>query len=192
MKRKYPIDYKPDVYIGDNKLRFALGNSGKSVLFCISINPSDASNQCSDPTMNSLINVSRKLGYDGCIMVNPAPYRSSNPKDLPMETDENVENNLRIIENLFSDYSGSTILCGWGNYLNDGVKWFADSLYRIIEMAREKDMKLVYIRKTSIGNPSHLSYLNRDHINFDYGNGTYELLSYSYEDVFKQLKNRLG
>ena len=40
--RKYPTNYKPNLYLGDDKIRFYLGNQGECTLFCLSINPSTA------------------------------------------------------------------------------------------------------------------------------------------------------
>ena len=176
--RKYPKDFVVDVYEGNEKLRFLLGNRGKNTLFCVCINPSSADNEFSDPTMNSLINVSKTKGFDSCIMINPAPYRSNKPSMLPEKPDENLKKNLEVIERLFSENQGQTVLCGWGDYYLNGYKWFKESVDSIIECACRNQMKLVYIRKNRSGQPCHFSYLNYDHEVFNYGLGSYELKEY--------------
>lgn len=128
--------------------------------------------------MNTLINVSRKHGFDGCIMINPAPYISSTPSFLPEKGDEKLVDNEKIISELFGKYNGSTILCGWGNYYFSENEWFKKSLNKIISIAKLHNMKFVCIRKTKKGAPTHLSYLNRDHEIFDFGRGEYELVEY--------------
>ncbi len=178
MRLNYPDNYTPNIYLGDDCERYALGNDGKNVLFCISINPSVACDKYSDPTMNALVNISRKKGFDGCIMINPAPYRTPKPAELPATPDKCLKENIKIIRDLFSKHPSSTVLCAWGDFRKNGPKWFRKSLEVIMELAAQYGMKLVYIRKTRQGEPTYLSYLNRDHALFDNGKGNYELSAY--------------
>lgn len=45
--------------------RYAIGKKGKNMLFTVCMNPSAASDEISDKTVNRIINASIQLGYDG-------------------------------------------------------------------------------------------------------------------------------
>ena len=177
-KRRY-VNFIPDIYEGDDNVRYCLGKKGKKMLFCIGINPSSAGIEYSDPTMNAFINISRSKGFDGCVMINPAPYRSEKPKKLPEKPDEKMDTNHRIIEDLFKNYSMSTVLCAWGNYA-EYPEWFGKSLYTILELAKKYKMDFVCIRQNKgTGEPTSLSYLDQHcHDTFNNGNGNYNLNTY--------------
>lgn len=187
-KRKYPDDYTPNLYEGDDSVRYLLGNKGKNPLICLSINPSRACLEYSDPTMNTLINILnneslKDQGYrfDSCIMINPAPFRSPSPIKLPKEPEETVlEHNREVIHELFEKHRNSTMLCGWGDYALYGYQWFKESLKDILDMAKEYSIKLVAIRINKSGQPAHLSFLNRKNktFGFNHGKGTYKLTEY--------------
>ncbi len=181
MERKLHYDnFIPDIYEGDADVRYCLGKNGEKMLFCIGINPSRACLEYSDDTMNAFINVSRLKGFDGCIMINPAPYRSTRPKELPKYPDERIETNHKIIETLFKKHEKSTVLCAWGNYKGQHYDvWFKESLQHIISLAMKYKMNFVCIRQNKgTGEPTSLSYLNRDHVIFKNGNGDYSLNTY--------------
>ena len=177
--RKYPTNYKPNLYLGDDKIRFYLGNQGECTLFCLSINPSTANDVNSDPTMNSLLNIAKSKVFDGCIMINPAPFRSNTPQKLPKEPNiEIIEQNIEEIEKLFEKFPNNTMVCAWGNYYLTGPAWFKESLKDIVDRAKKHNIRLVCVSKNKSGQPAHISYLNRDHKFFDFGNGEYELIDY--------------
>ena len=181
MKKTYYKNFVPDVYEGDGKVRYCLGKNGNKVLFCIGINPSTANLEDSDPTMDILINISQTKGYDGCIMINPAPYCSEKPQKLPNKADDKIEKNFKTIETLFKKYKNNTVLCSWGDYIKKDYcpEWYKNSLDSIIELAKQYGMKFVYIRlNKDSGEPTHISRLNQ-HINgFKSGKGTYSLIDF--------------
>ena len=187
MKIKYPDNYKVTIYRGDENVRYCLGNKGDNVLFCIAINPSDANEELSDPTMNSLINIAKKKGFDGCIMLNPAPYRSPHPEDIPNKSDESVEENIRIIKELFESRMGNTVLCGWGEKIFSAPQWYKESLKRIIDLAKENNIEFVCLDENNSGAPTSISYLNRDHVYFKNGKGEYNLKEYDINKSYESL-----
>ena len=177
MIRYYKNGFVPDIYEGDENVRYVLGKRGTQMLFYVGINPNIANDSYSDPTMNVFINVMSKWEYDGCIMINPAPYRSAQPKDIPYECDNNVKLNLNIIERLFTEYKGSDILCGWGDYIIGAPEWYKESLRKIVELANQNNIRFLCIKKNRSGQPTSLSYLLRDK-GFDRGKGEYKLQGY--------------
>lgn len=83
------------------------------LVMCIGLNPSNANELKTDPTITNLIKMLRKLGYGGFYMMNLFAYISSNPKDLLLISDPIGENGEKIkeVEKLCSD----VIYC-WGNF----------------------------------------------------------------------------
>lgn len=170
--RKY-IDYKPTVYINDErlKLRFVIGNYGKNTLVCVGINPNTANAESSDNTMNDLIKFSKNNGYDGCIMINPYPLICSKPDDLPKHLDNKIcETNMSYIKSVFDNDSCNVLLLSWGDYITRNSD-FKEKASNIINMAKEHNMKLIHINSlTKLGNPRHFRNLFRDK---NYNNGVY-------------------
>ena len=162
-KISYTDSYVPDIYDGDESVRYSLGNNGVKTLLCLGINPSIACIQYSDPTMNALINIANRKGFDSCIMINPAPYRASRPSELPQSLNKQqliqLHHNYEVIDYLFKEHCNSTILCGWGSGAYTKYDWFIDSLIRILKMANKYKMRLVCFRINQNGQPTHLSYL---------------------------------
>ena len=184
---RYPDNYKVTIYEGDENYRYCLGNKGENVLFCVAINPSSADEKNSDPTMNSLINIANKKGFDGCVMLNPSPHRSPYPKDIPNDSDAKVEKNICIINKLFESKMGDTVLCGWGEKIFSAPQWYKNSLKRIIDLAKNNNIKFVCIEENDSGAPTSISYLNRDHVNFKNGKGKYNLKEYDIDKILESL-----
>ena len=69
----------------DNSARFTLGTKGERPLICFGINPSTATPQKLDNTVNTVRLQAEQNGYDSFIMLNVYPLRATNPNDLPKE-----------------------------------------------------------------------------------------------------------
>ncbi len=65
-----------------NSHRYILGEKGDRILACIGVNPSTAYPENLDPTLNSVKNIALHNGFDGWVMYNLYPQRSTNPKDF--------------------------------------------------------------------------------------------------------------
>ena len=72
-------------YIGDDEVRYVLGQPGKNNLLVIGVNPSTATPDEPDPTIKKVMKITEDNGYDGWIMVNLYPQRSTNPKGMERE-----------------------------------------------------------------------------------------------------------
>ena len=80
------------IYLGDEKERYILGQRGFRNMLVFGANPSTASpgDENLDPTIRKVRMLCERAGYDGWIMANLYPLRSTNPKDLPGEADEKL------------------------------------------------------------------------------------------------------
>ena len=140
----------------DNRYRYALGTKGKRTLYCIGINPSTATPENYDKTMEKVRNVSRRKDFDSFIMLNIYPLRSTDPDNLPENPDmsehkRNVKAILGLIKNK------SVVWTAWGNSITK-KPWLAeyrDSILSIIQ-AKKKDISFVRMGDlTKKGQPWH-------------------------------------
>ena len=124
-KRKEPtVDKAIEVIDGwvyetseDNKYRYILGKPGRSNLVCVGVNPSRAKPGDLDPTMVQLKNRAAVNGYDGFIMVNLWPERSTDPNGITDEPDESIfRKNAEYVRKacLYGDF---VIWAAWGNLI---------------------------------------------------------------------------
>lgn len=88
-------------------------NDSLPYAMCIGLNPSNANEFKTDPTITNLIKMLKKLGYGGFYMMNLFAWVSSKPKDLLLIPDPIGENNNKMdeVEKLCSDI----IFC-WGSF----------------------------------------------------------------------------
>jgi len=63
--------------------RYILGKSGQRTLFIVGLNPSTANQFKADTTVAKVQQVALNNGYDGIVMTNLSPVRSTDPKKLP-------------------------------------------------------------------------------------------------------------
>ena len=73
----------------DDTSRYILGKDGDKKLFVIGLNPSTANKEKSDTTVAKVEKVAIDNGFDGFVMANLYPYRSTDPDGLPDDKDEN-------------------------------------------------------------------------------------------------------
>ena len=102
-----------------NSSRFTLGNCGHSPLLCIGVNPSTAVPENLDPTLKSVARIADNNSYDGWIMINLYPQRSTNPDGLHPQIDDALhQKNLDIIKTVLNTYEISDIWAAWGTLIN--------------------------------------------------------------------------
>ena len=78
------------LYIGDDKVRYALGEPGSYNLVVIGLNPSTATPEKPDPTIKRIRKIVEKESLNGWIMVNLYPMRTPKPDELPYTMDEKI------------------------------------------------------------------------------------------------------
>ena len=64
----------------NNTARYILGETGKKPLVCVGINPSTAAPNNLDRTLTNVKRFSELNGYDGWLMLNVYPQRSTDPR----------------------------------------------------------------------------------------------------------------
>ena len=106
-----------DIYQSNNldTARFSLGKNGKKKLFIIGLNPSTANKENSDTTVTKVEKVAVNNGFDGFVMLNLYPLRSTNPNGLPQKVDAALayENTEKIIA-LVSKEVNPVFWAAWG------------------------------------------------------------------------------
>jgi len=110
-----PIRY--DIYSNarDDSWRFTLGKLGKRKLLTIGLNPSTATKEKSDTTVAKVEGVAKRNRFDGFVMLNLCPVRSTDPKSLPLAVEaEAFEENFIHIEQLVSSEENAVIWAAWG------------------------------------------------------------------------------
>jgi hypothetical protein len=99
-----------------NLSRFVLGSGGKRPLFVIGLNPSTADELKPDRTISKVIEYARKNRFDGFIMLNLYPQRTTDPKELHESLKEKRHNsNVMAISIIIREYRNISIVAAWGN-----------------------------------------------------------------------------
>ena len=150
-------------YVGDdNNVRYVLGKPGTNNLLVIGVNPSTAKPGALDPTIRKVIKISAANGYDGWIMVNLYPQRSTNPKEMTFYP-QLIKNNIAQIESVCKKYNIEKVWCAWGNAIDTfGKKSFLhDSWKEIKTLLKKMNVKFYcYDTLTKEGNPRHPLYVS--------------------------------
>ena len=104
-------------------VRYVLGEkfntSCKKALICIGINPSTEIPEQLDPTLKRVQKYAKNSGeYGAWYMLNVYPQRATNPDDMDIEPDMEIQrNNLTAIKNLLSEIKEADVWCAWGNII---------------------------------------------------------------------------
>jgi len=153
-----------DIYSAsdDEKARYFMGKSGSKKLFVFGLNPSTADQENSDLTATKVEAVAKKNGFDGFVLFNLYPLRSTDPKKLPKKVSKfHLKQNLLELESLLSSSDGETCFwAAWGSNINLRP-YLAKSLKQITKVAQKKNCKwLHYGKLTKEGHPRHPSRLS--------------------------------
>ena len=145
----------------DNSARYILGEAGKKPLVCVGINPSTAEPNNLDRTLTNVRRFSEINGYDGWLMLNVYPQRSTDPNGLHTELDEKLHSlNLNHIADYLSKYDEVDVWAAWGTLIGKR-KYLGDALRDIVEGLNGVGVRWVNIGKVSKnGHPHHPLYLS--------------------------------
>ena len=158
------------VYIGDDKVRFMLGEVGTNTIICFGINPSTANDIKDDPTISKIRKIASENNCDGWIMLNLYPQRATNPNDMHLKADrELILKNCYVIRSVFNAYHNALTLAAWGNAI-EKRKYLKECLKEIV--AVDSDRKWMCRGKLTVkGNPRHQLYVaNNTELNCLYFN----------------------
>ncbi len=156
------MDYNCEM-IGDEKyVRYLLENKGDNQLMVIGLNPSTASDLEPDNTMRRIMGYAQNNGFDGFIMINLYPQRSTNPKNLDSQLNEQRHNeNLKIIRQIAKKVNSPTILLGFGSNIMRR-SYLKACLIDIVNELRDLNPQWKCIKLTKAGHPGHPLYLPKD------------------------------
>jgi hypothetical protein len=102
----------------DNTSRFLLGEHGNNPLVCIGVNPSTATPEKLDPTLQNVRAWAKRLSYDGWIMLNLYPQQATNPNKLHDKCDFYIHTlNSLAIRKLALEYKKLDIWEAWGTLI---------------------------------------------------------------------------
>lgn len=153
-----------DIYAcneGDSA-RFLLGTSGKPTLIVVGLNPSTASSEKSDTTVSKVKMAAQNAGYNGFVMTNLYPLRSTNPHELPQHhSAELLSENIRHIEKIASNETNPVFWAAWGSNIELRA-YLKQSMIELNQMVEKINGKWVHFGKLTQRNhprhPSRLSY----------------------------------
>ena len=101
--------------VGDESCRYVLANGGHKPLVVIGVNPSTANESKSDATMRKVMGFAERNGYDGFVMLNLYPQRSTDFLGVHRERNEDLhQKNLEAIRCFFETYNHLDVLAAWG------------------------------------------------------------------------------
>jgi|LSQX01.3.fsa_nt_gb hypothetical protein len=152
------MDYRIDIYDGDEKNRFVLGNKGKKTLFVIGLNPSTADKNKPDRTISKVMGIAEGHKCDSFVMLNLYPQRATDPNRLHEKFDETLfKQNLQEIEKILKNVEKPLVFVAWGDKI--GIRKY---LYRcakdIITCIGNNAIWLKTGKLTAKGNPRHPLY----------------------------------
>ncbi|HCO59252.1 MAG TPA: hypothetical protein DIT58_03585 [Porticoccaceae bacterium] len=106
-----------DLYLANrtDSCRFLLGRAGVRPLFVVGLNPSTANREKSDVTATKVARIAERSDYDGFVMSNLYPKRSTDPLQLPERADHRLLNrNFEAILALAAQQSQPHFWAAWG------------------------------------------------------------------------------
>ena len=142
----------------DNSARYLLGEQGHKILACFGINPSTAAPNALDPTLSQVKKRAAMYGYDGWVIFNVYPQRSTDPNGLHHAPDAYLHaENMRVIKQFF-DAADCDIWAAWGTLVNKR-RYLSAYVSEIAEHTRF--CRWLKIGKLSVGgHPHHPLYLS--------------------------------
>ena len=152
--------YKTDT---NNTVRFTLGeykNAVAKTLICVGINPSTATPNNLDPTLNKVKKIAVSHKYENWVMINVYPQRATDPNNLHSNCNTQLHSdNLNEIKDLLNTFKNSDILFAYGNLIDKRpyLQNCLNDILNIINSVGFAGQKLC-IKRTIKGNPVHPLY----------------------------------
>lgn len=108
------------LYIGDDKVRYALGEPGERNIICIGVNPSIADFVKDDPTIEQVKRTAKHNNYDGWIMLNLYPLRATDFEKLNcFPNAELLAKNAEIVKGILNYFSDAPVWAAWGSNIEN-------------------------------------------------------------------------
>ena len=143
--------------------RFTLGKNGSRKLLTIGLNPSTATKEKSDVTVAKVEGVAKRNNFDGFVMLNLYPVRSTDFNELPLEVDmEAFTENLNRIEELVVTSPSSVIWAAWGESIY-ARRYFVEAARELFSRLQKYQTPWQHFGPiTKSGHPRHPSRLSYD------------------------------
>lgn len=140
------------------QIRYVLGQSGKSEIAILALNPSSANSLQLDHTLRRISSITNRASYEGFTLFNLYPQRTTQPSQLHHHRDSELhKTNLNWITSQFTKSNFKSIWAAWGNEI-ESRSWLMDSLSQITrEMQSLNPHWLRYGSFTNLGHPRHPS-----------------------------------
>ena len=141
--------------------RFTLGKYGSRKLLAVGLNPSTATKERSDTTVAKVEGVAKRNGFDGFVMLNLYPVRSTDFNALPFDVDaEAFPENLKCIEALVAAEPNSVIWAAWGENIH-ARSYFVTAAQELFSRLQNYGAAWQHFGTlTKSGHPRHPSRLN--------------------------------
>lgn len=152
-----------DIYSSarNDNWRFTLGKNGSRKLLTIGLNPSTATKEKSDTTVAKVEGVAKRNSFDGFVMLNLYPVRSTDFNALPFDVDaEAFSENLNRIEVLVAAESTSVIWAAWGENIHARTYFVAAARELFARLQKYSTAWQYFGALTNSGHPRHPSRLN--------------------------------
>ncbi|PKO82214.1 MAG: hypothetical protein CVU19_02595 [Betaproteobacteria bacterium HGW-Betaproteobacteria-13] len=141
--------------------RFTLGKSGSRKLLTVGLNPSTATKEKSDTTVAKVEGVAKRNGFDGFVMLNLYPLRSTDFNALPFDVDaEALSENLNRIEALVADDPTSVVWAAWGESIHARSYFIAAAQELFSRLHKYGTVWQHFGTLTNSGHPRHPSRLD--------------------------------
>lgn len=130
-------------------------------LFTVGLNPSTVTKEKSDTTVAKVEGVARLNGFDGFVMLNLYPVRSTDFNALPFDVDAKAfSENLNRIEALVAADQTSVIWAAWGDKI-DARSYFVAAAQELFSRLQKYGTAWQHFGTlTNSGHPRHPSRLN--------------------------------
>lgn len=140
--------------------RFTLGKSGSRKLLTIGLNPSTATKEKSDTTVAKVEGVATRQGFDGFVMLNLYPIRSTDFNALPIQVDaEAFSENLNRIEELVASEFKPVVWAAWGESIHARDYFVAAAKELFVRLQKYGTSWHHFGLLTNSGHPRHPSRL---------------------------------
>ena len=144
------------LYIGDDNVRYLLGEPKEKNILVFGVNPSTATPLKLDPTLRSVKAICQNNTSEcGWIMANIYPLRATDFDLLPYVSDNVLsQNNIHIIKTLMSEYKMDKIWAAWGGLI-DKRPYLFDELLKLTSIFDDKSYNWHSISILRNGHPGH-------------------------------------
>lgn len=156
IRLKYPNGEEPNLCIPteyNEHHRFLLGRLGLKPLVAICMNLSAASKKYSDRTINRIISVSKKIGYDGWAVANLYPERATDARNLNEFDGSLLEENVKIVTEFLNKNQIKEVWGAWGNINHPAL---VEGKKQLLTSFKDNQVEMfTYAPLTKRGEPVH-------------------------------------